>query len=117
MINIVTSFYPYRMNISAKEPVELSVTIKNVSKLIKLLSFEVILEQTLSFDKSGLKKSESFRLGDVKPNESRTHTFKVNPFQGIKPGSHRVKLIVNEHYRDYDSLTDKTEKIIEIKAI
>ena len=117
MINIMTSIYPYRMDLSSKKPIELSVSIKNLSKFIKLLSFDIQLDGTLSFEKSGLKKSKYFRLDDVKPNEIKNFKFQVHPSQGCKPGMHKIKLVVNEHYRDYNSLTDKTEKILQIKVI
>jgi len=105
------------MDLSSKKPVELNVSIKNLSKFTKLLSFNIQLEGTLSFEKSGLKKTKYFRLDDVKPNEVKNFKFEVHPSQGCKPGMHNVILTVNEHYRDYNSLTDKTEKILQIKVI
>ena len=116
MINITTSFFPYRLDIKSKEPVELSITIKNMSKKTELISYDVILENTLSFDKSGLKKSNSHRVGELKPDEKRTFKFDVYPFQGITPGNNRIKIIVNQHYQNYDHLTDKTEKITVLKS-
>lgn len=117
MINIATSLFPYRMDISNKNPVELTLKIKNMSNEIKLLSFDIILQKTISLDKSGLKKSETIRLGEIKPDQIILKKFDIYPFQGIKPGENKVLIRVCEHYLDYNSLKEKTEKIIYIRSI
>lgn len=117
MINITTSLFPYRLDSSQKNPIELSLKIKNMSSEAKLLSLDIILQKTLSLDKSGLKKSEAIRLGEIKPDEIIFKKFYVYPFQGIKPGDNKVLIRVCEHYLDYNSLKEKTEKIIYVRSI
>jgi hypothetical protein len=117
MINIVTSLFPFRLNINSKEPIELTLKIKNMGREEKFISYDVILDKKISLDKSGLKKSDSFRYGKLKPDELITNKLLIYPFQGIKPGDHEILIRVNEHYLDYNSLKQKTEKIITIKSI
>jgi len=116
MIKITNSLFPFRLNIKEKNPIELTLKIKNLGVEDKFISFDVVLEKTLSFDKSGLKKSISVRHGILKPDETIAERLDIFPFQGIKDGDHRVLVIVNEHYLDYNSLKQKTEKVIIIKS-
>lgn len=117
MINITTSLFPFRLNIKDKNPIELSIQIKNMSSSSKLISYDVILDKTISLDKSGLKKSESFRYGELKSNEVINNKLLIYPFQGIKPGENKVMICVTEHYLDYNTIREKTEKIISIRSI
>ncbi len=117
MINIVTSLFPFRLNVKNKDPVELTLKIKNMGREEKLISYDIILDQKISLDKSGLKKSDSFRCGQLKPDQIITNKLLIFPFQGIKPGDQKILIRVNEHYIEYNSLKQKTEKIIVIKAI
>jgi hypothetical protein len=117
MINITNSLFPFRLNIKEKNPIELTLKIKNMGVEDKFISYDVVLERTLSFDKSGLKKSVSIRHGTLKPDETISEKLEIFPFQGIKAGDHRVLVIVNEHYLDYTSLKQKTEKVIIIKSL
>lgn len=117
MINIITSLFPFRLNIKDKSPVELTIQIKNMGLENKFISYDIILDNTISLDKSGLKKSFSIRHGDFKPNEVINQRLYIYPFQGIRPGDNKIIIRVNEHYLDYDSLKQKTDKIIVIKSI
>lgn len=117
MINIITSLFPFRLNISEKKPIELTIQIKNMGNETKLISYDVILENSLSLDRSGLKKAESFRYGDLKPNGTIYNKLFIYPFQGIRPGDHKVLIKVIEHYIDYNSIDQKTEKVIFIKSV
>jgi len=117
MINVTSTLFPFRLNTKLKEPIELTLKIKNMGNDVQFVSYDVILENSISLDKSGLKKAVSFRHGDLKPNETITEVLNIYPFQGIKPGDHRILIRVNEHYLNYDSLKQKTEKIIVVKSI
>jgi len=117
MINIVTSLFPFRLNISDKQPVELTIQIKNMGLEDKLISCDIILENSIALDKSGLKKSTSFRYGEIKPDQVISEKLYIYPFQGIKPGDNKIMIRVNEHYLNYNSLREKTEKMIVVKSI
>lgn len=116
MINIVSSIYPYRLNIKEKEPIELIVKITNKGNETKLLSYDIALDPALSLDKSGLKKAAGQRMGEIKPDETKIFKFPIYAFQGIKPGNHDIMFAVNEHYLDYSQLSERTEKIIQVKS-
>lgn len=100
----------------SKEPVELTINIRNMAPVSKLLSVDVALDKTLCFDKNGLKKIETKRLEELAPNAIKTLKYELFPFQGIKPGYHTIKIKVNEHYQDYQHLTDMTEKVIRLRV-
>ncbi len=117
MINIITSLFPFRLNISEKKPVELTIQIKNMGLEAKLISCDIVLDNSISLDKSGLKKSISFRFGEIKANQIISEKLEIYPFQGIKPGDNKIMIKVNEHYLNYDSLREKTEKVIIIKSV
>jgi hypothetical protein len=89
MINITNSLFPFRLNIKEKNPIELTLKIKNMGVEDKFISFDVVLEKTLSFDKSGLNKSISVRHGTLRPDQIITEKLNIFPFQGIKSGDHR----------------------------
>lgn len=116
MINITYSIFPFRLNIKKKEPIEFTLIIKNMGSETKFISYDILLDKTLSLDKGGLKKSDSFRHGDFKPDEVIRKKIMIYPFQGIKPGDNKIFIRVNEHYLDYSALSQKTERIFIIKS-
>ncbi len=117
MIKIFTRIYPYRLNINSKDPIDLQIKLTNTTLSAKQISIELIPDSDLCFDKVGSKREEYKRIGFIKANESINLNYSVYPFTGIKPGTHRIKIIVGEHFNDYNVVTEKSESIVTINTI
>lgn len=117
MINISTRMFPYRLDLKTKDPIELTIEITNMSATAKILSSDIIFDPELCLEKSGIKKSEYKRHGEVLPNQKIVMTYDVHPFQGAKPGRKTIKFKVKEHFNDYKYIENITEKRIEIPVI
>jgi len=117
MINISTSIFPYRLDLKTKEPIELTIDVINMNVSSKLLSSDIILSPELCLEKTGIKKSEHKRLGEILPKQKITLKYYIHPFQGATTGRHLVKFKIKEHFNDYKYVENTTEKRIEIPVI
>lgn len=117
MIKIFTKLYPYRLNLKSKEPLDLEITLKNLSTSAKLISIELIPDSDLSFEKTGSKRDEYKRLGVIKANESITLNYNVYPFTGIVPGKHSIKIIVGEHTDNYNVVNESYESVVFVNTV
>ena len=100
-LKINTHFYPYRMVLKRRKPVELFVELTNNYPEKKLLTLEVRLPQELSLDKGGLKKGEQMRLGEIKTGEKKQFYFDIYSKANTLVGEYPVKVSIIENYKDY----------------
>ncbi len=100
-ISISTTFYPYRLVLSRKQPVELKVELVNRHEKDVMVSLQVFLSKQLSLDKSGLKTDALHRIDKFSPNERKKFVFDVFPKNYVVTGEYPVRVKVLEHYKDY----------------
>lgn len=115
-IEIKASFFPYRLILSHHEPVQLSIDVKNNTPIMKLLSLELSPEQTLAFDKAGLKRKIIEKMGEVKAEETRRFSFQVFPRSIVKEGEYPMDINVREHHQDYSHTIVKTTHHLALKV-
>ena len=71
-VAINANFFPLRLSLRRKEPVQLKVEVQNRGSNSKMLSLGVIVARSLSLDKGGLKSSASERVEALLPGERKT---------------------------------------------
>ncbi len=102
MLSINTHFHPFRLNLSRREPVQLSVEIINRGKESKMLTMELMLTRQFGLNKGGLQSGISKRIESLKPEETKLFYFDIYPKQMTRKGEHPIILNVFEHYRSFD---------------
>ena len=112
MIEISTSFQPYRMVLYRKAPVELRVKIKNAGTESALISYRLLLPAELSLDKTGLSGQHSEKLGEVKPGETAEQIFDIYARPLANQGNAEIKISATEHYNNYEfSMKEYKKKV------
>jgi hypothetical protein len=116
MIAINTRTYPYRLDHTSKEPIELFIKLTN-GGVKRLLSIDLVLDEDLSFDRVKPVNTDYKRLGEFEPNQSKEIKLFIYPATGSKPGMKPVKIRVGEHSRDYNYVDNKNEQKININVV
>ena len=114
MLQIKTSFHPYRLKISRKEPIELRVSVFNPGPEDGLISFEVIVSRALSLDKGGLKSKIVERIGDMEARKTIEKNYGVFVRHITKPGTYPILIKAFEHYNNYSFVKKEYKKRIEL---
>lgn len=117
MLEIRTLFRPYRLKLSRKEPVELTLTITNRGPGSALTSFEMNCDKAISFDKGGFKTTESANLGELAAGQVIEKYFQVYGKPVTRLGTYPITVKATEHFNTYNLIkkeyTKKTELIVE----
>jgi hypothetical protein len=98
VLDIKTNFMPYAMVLSRKEPIELSLEIKNKGEETCSLTIQLYTSHRLALDSGGLKNSQQIQLENFKPNEKKQWYFKLFPKVTTEIGENPVQLKITEHY-------------------
>ena len=111
------SLFPYRLSLKAKESQELSVEIGNESGQTKYLSLDIALPGAVSFDKSGLNRRVNKKLEPLKPGDKKSFLFPVYPTSRGDVGAFDGKLVVQEHYANFDYVTGHYSKELVFRIV
>ena len=116
-VAINANFFPLRLSLRRKEPVQLKVEVQNRGSNSKMLSLGVIVARSLSLDKGGLKSSASERVEALLPGERKTFYFDVFPKpQFANVGEYPVEITVKEYGKNYSEIVDEFEKLMDLKV-
>ena len=100
-ISIKSYFYPFRLDLRDKKPVQLSIELVNRYEQPKRISLEVITPRNLTLDKEMKKTGELKRIDKILPKERKAFEFEIHAKPFIKPGEHSIGIKVMEHFDDY----------------
>ena len=115
MLQITTSFHPFRLKMKRREPVQLLLKVKNVGAEKEFVSYEVLLGSGLSMDKSGLKVKASFRIGELEPGKETEEYFEIHPRHIPKEGPYPIEIKAVEHFnKNYGYVKKDYKKTIEL---
>ena len=114
MLEVRTIFRPYRMKLSRKEPVEMTLTITNHGPGIALTSFEMTCDRELSFDKGGYKNSANASLGELAVGQKHETYFDLHSKPITRPGAYQIKVKATEHFNSYNLIKKEYTKTAEI---
>lgn len=113
-LNITTNFYPYRLILKRKEPVELRIELTNKGEKDKMISMQLLLDKNLALDKSGLKSNVMEKINPLPPNEKKTFIYSVYPKGFAQPGTYVVKVKTQEHYQNFSYAEKEYVKTLEL---
>jgi uncharacterized membrane protein len=114
MIDIRTAFTPFKMKISRKEPVSLSIELVNSGQEPEIVSLDLMLGSLFSFEKSGFKNEKSEKIPELKPGESKKFYYDVWPKQMLRKGEHGIRLTIIEHYKGFNYVKRKYNKVLRL---
>lgn len=114
-VNIKVAFFPFRMYLKRKEPVELVIEIKNNSDKTKLLSMQLAASRVLSLDTSGINKGAEQKIGELAPGQSTKLKYEVFAKPTADYGEYPVRVKVFEHYNSYDYIMQEYTKNVKLK--
>lgn len=109
-------FTPLRMVLSRKEPVQISLYIKNEGEEKKKLTVKIVLSSQLAFSKGGFKNSDLVRIDSLKPEEEKTLYFNLYPKSNTEPGEQSIQVRVQEHSSNYQYTKKQHEKTLSLKV-
>ena len=101
-----TSFLPIRMIAGQKEPVSLSVEVRNRANRTKNYSVSVKVPFAFGFDRSGLMREHRVRIKSIDPQKKKEAMFSIYGKYNIKPGFYAFDVVVREHDERFDKVTD-----------
>lgn len=116
MLEVRTIFRPYRLKLSRKEPVEMTMTIINHGPGSALTSFEMECDRSLSFDKGGFKNSEMENLGELPPEEKVQKIYLIYSKPATRTGTCQIKIKATEHFNSYNLIKMEHNKIAELRV-
>jgi hypothetical protein len=116
MVRVDTQLTPYRLDLNSRRPVELMVEIVNDSDRRQIVSYDIVLANTLGFDKQGLKNSITRKFDGMQPNEKSREYFEIWPKATARNGNHPILITVTEHYNSYKYILGKKKKRLELKV-
>lgn len=112
MMEIITKYTPFRLKLTRRDPVQLTIDLENKGKESKVLSMELQLSNQLSLDKSGFRSNDTKRFDKLEPGKRKTLYYEIWPKQNTKAGEQPVILNVLEHYNDYSYVAKRYGKNI-----
>lgn len=100
MVTIKTTFFPFRLVLARKEPVQLTVDLRNDQKETKAYSIELEVGRPLSLERAGAKMNGYKMLGNLSPGEEKRLYYDIFAKSGTDESSVPIDLRVHEHPKD-----------------
>lgn len=116
MFKIDTSLNPFRLKLNRKQPVQLKISIRNMSNEDALMSYEVVVSRNLSLDKGGFKTSVNNRVGNVEPGQTTEAYFDIYPKAVTKEGTYPLMIKATEHYNNYNFVQKEYKKHLDLQV-
>lgn len=114
MIEVRTTFTPFKMRVSRREPVTLSVELINQGSELEIVSLELGLGGQFSLEKTGFKSDAREMIPEFKPGETKKFYYDLWPKQMVRPGEQEVKLAVTEHYKGFNYVKKTHKKVLKL---
>ena len=115
-MELVTRFTPFRMKLSNREPVQLSVEVVNNESVDKMLTVTTLLSRALSFDKGGYRVDTSEKIEKLAPGKSRKFYYDLFPKPGIRSGEIPVRVKLTEYYNSFEYVQNEIVKNTSLKV-
>ena len=116
MIEIKTTFNPFKLRLKRKEPITLSVELANTGKDTEIVSFEMNLGNQFSLERTGFKNTLVERLPKFEPGEKKKYYFDIWAKQAARTGEQPIRLRVTEHYNGFNYIKKKNDKTLHISV-
>ncbi len=110
MIEIRNRFTPFRMKLSRREPVQLTVELINTGQENAMLSMNLNLGAQFSLEKSGYKTAAVERIPELAAGQSKTFYYEIWPKQSVRTGTQELQLTVLEHHQNFNYVKKEYKK-------
>ena len=117
MLSIKNVLVPFRMNLREKKPITLRLELTNSDKEPKLLSMKLMVSKDLSVEKTTIANILEKKLGELAPGETKLMYFDIYPKVSTRPVDYAGRLIIYEHYNDYEFVGKEMKKDFKIQVI
>jgi len=114
MIEVRSTFTPFKMKNSRREPVVLSVEIRNAGNEPEIVSLDLNLGGAFSLERSGFKNTATEKIPEFKPGESKKYYYDLFAKQAARAGEYGMKLTVTEHYKGFNYVKRKHDKTLRL---
>lgn len=95
------------MTLSRKEPVELSLEIKNLGEEPASATIAVYTTHRLALDTGGLKNNQEVKIDQLRPNGKKNWFFRLYPKVTTEIGENPVEVKILEHHAGDFSLVKR----------
>lgn len=106
MVHIRTEFYPFRLVMARREPVQLSVDLVNDGKEVRSYSIEIEVGHGLAIGNAGAKLREYRLLGNILPGEKKKVYYDLFAKAATDESTIPLDLRVHEHPKDSKTVHD-----------
>jgi hypothetical protein len=100
MVHIRTEFYPFRLVMARREPVQLTVDLKNDGKEVRAYSIELEVGRGLAIGNAGAKINDYKMVGNINPGEGKKVYYDLFAKAATDENTIPVYLRVHEHPKD-----------------
>ena len=116
-IAVKANVFPYRFSMRDKQPVELTVELKNNDSFEKMVSLDVMLPNAIGTDKSCLNKGFSKRYNKLGPGQTITEKqmLYLSPHANIGEATGKVR--VSEHYNEFGNILSSFNKTLALRIV
>ncbi|MFH0970122.1 MAG: hypothetical protein V1776_01530 [Candidatus Diapherotrites archaeon] len=106
MVYIRTEFYPFRLVLARREPVQLTLDLRNDGKEERAFSIELEVGRPLSLERAGAKIRDYRQIGNLLPGQQKKIYYDIFSKSATDDPSIPLQLRVHEHPRDSKSAHD-----------
>lgn len=116
MLVIKTVLVPFRLSINSRKPISLRTEITNNSEEAKKVSLKFMVSRDLSVERTGLANVLEKKIGLIEPKETKLLYLDIYTKTQSVPRNYPGRLLVYEHYNDYDYIDKEYKKELSIKV-
>jgi len=116
-LNLNTTLFPYRTRLNEKNPMELTIELKNETNKAKMVSLSVKLPSVFALDKTGLNKTDEKKIKSISPGETKKIIYSIYSMNYAEAGVYSGKITVHDHFNNYDYLLGTISKELVLKII
>ena len=114
--HVRTSFTPIRMMSGSRDPVSLSVEVRNKTKSLRNYTLTVKLNTRFGLDPSLLMREKHIRMLNVSPGQAKDAVFSVYGRYNLEPGFYQSTIVVREHANRFDRVLAEDRVIATLRV-
>ena len=111
MVHIRTEFYPFRLVLTRREPVQLTVDVKNNAEAERSFSIEVEVGRSLSLERAGAKMRDYKHIGNIAAGQQKKLYYDIFSKAATDDETIPVSLVVHEHPKDSKNAHDIIQSV------
>ncbi len=116
-MTIKANVFPYRFSMRDKQPVELTIELKNNDSFEKMVSLDVQLPKEIGLDKSSINKAFGKRYQRVLPGQTIVERQQLYLSPHADTGEVSGKIKVAEHFQEFGNVTSSYNKSLSLRIV